>query len=61
MDSDNVLYLLKGITIGLIIGGLIAVFSMKSDNKKFCPTCGATYKKAVYCEYDGTLLKERGT
>lgn len=60
MSRDNVWYFLAGIGIGLLIGGLIAIFSVRLDTRKFCPTCGATYKDAVYCEYDGTLLKERG-
>lgn len=60
MDGYNVWNFVLGIVIGIIIGCLVAFFGMDLKTK-FCPTCGSVYKDAVnYCEYDGTLLKERG-
>lgn len=60
MKEDSVWSFVFGIAVGMLIGALIVHFSMTSETK-FCPTCGATYKEdSVHCEYDGTLLKERG-
>jgi hypothetical protein len=60
MKDDNVWYFVLGIGLGILIGGLLVRFTVDMTSKKFCPTCGETYTDAVYCEYDGTLLKERG-
>ena len=59
MKEDNVWHFVLGIAVGMIIGALIVHFSMGLKTK-FCPTCGEMYTDSVYCEYDGTLLKERG-
>ena len=51
-----ILVFILGFTIGLVIGAVLFV----SSRQKYCPECGRLYKKSsVYCEYDGTLLKER--
>ena len=60
MTSDDVQNFISGLVVGIIVGGLIVAICIGLDTKKFCPTCGAMYKDAVYCEHDGTLLKERG-
>lgn len=59
MKGDDVWSFILGIGLGIFIGVLIVYFSMGLKTK-FCPTCGKTYTDAVYCEDDGTLLKERG-
>ena len=58
-SNDGWWYFVLGIVVGMFIGGLIVSFSMCLKTK-FCPTCGEMYTDSVYCEYDGTLLKERG-
>lgn len=61
MNSDDVWNFILGIAVGVIIGALITVFSAELTNRKFCPTCGSMYgRDSIYCEDDGTLLKERG-
>lgn len=61
MTRDDVLSFIFGIGVGMLIGALISAFCLEISNKKFCPTCGKMYGGAsVYCEDDGTLLKERG-
>ena len=60
LNADAVWSFILGIGLGILIGCIITFIYDKSTNKKFCPTCGATYIDAAYCEYDGTLLKERG-
>jgi uncharacterized membrane protein YczE len=57
---DDVWSFILGVGLGILIGTLITVFNIGLTSKKFCPTCGKTYADAVYCEDDGTLLKERG-
>lgn len=56
---DDVWNFICGVGVGILVGGLLVLFGMECKTK-FCPTCGATYSDAVYCEHDGTLLKERG-
>lgn len=60
MTWDDAWYLILGVGLGILIGALITAVNIGLTSKKFCPTCGRTYADAVYCEYDGTLLKERG-
>ncbi len=58
---DDVWSFIFGVGFGILVGGLLVAFGMELSNEKFCPTCGSMYEKdAVYCEHDGTLLKERG-
>ena len=43
------------LTLVIIFALAIKTMDMKD---KFCPECGRRYHDAVYCEYDGTELKE---
>ena len=61
MDSENVWSFVLGVAVGMLIGGLLIAFGLELRSRKFCPTCGEVYgEDSVYCEDDGTLLKERG-
>jgi hypothetical protein len=48
------------IIIATIIGFCFGAYSMKKHDSAnmFCPECGRHYQDVVYCEYDGTELKE---
>ncbi len=43
--------------VGFMFGFTITSRIYTNDNM-FCPECGRHYHAVVYCEYDGTQLKE---
>jgi len=57
--SDHVERIIT-IILAILIGFCFGVSASKKyySANMFCPECGRHYRDVVYCEYDGTELKE---
>lgn len=55
--GENILIAIVVFFLGFSIGFSIGS-NAHSNRNMFCPECGRHYRDVVYCEYDGTELKE---
>lgn len=66
MDADwsntkNLVCLITIVILAVFLGiffGSAIIDTRYNSNNMFCPECGRRYENVVYCEYDGTELKE---